>query len=164
MQIIIFILSVILTFQQSVLADDHSLKFDYRAFPKEREIAYKYFVTHEYDNIRKESIAIALYDITGSGNKEIIAYSKNYHCGNIGCSFVILSKNPKNDDSYTMLPFEKLEEGNLSLLMSALKIRSGVTNKYHDITVISKYGISIWHWDGSKYTTDRINETHQAQD
>jgi hypothetical protein len=150
--------------------EGYQVQFDYENYPKEREIAYRYFLDRFPDNgeedfsfIYKKDIGIDLYDIDNDGEKEIFAYLMpsrypGYYCEPQGCPVAIL-KIAKKDSvkPYIEFPWEGYQYGDNKLsdkvLFAKMVILNNSTLGHKDILLFYPSGdpMELWQWNGRSY-------------
>lgn len=96
---------------KDVTGQEHDIlqhvKYDYENHPREREIAWQYYLDYYLDykkdytpKIRKEQLGLFLYDLTGDGKQEIIIYINS---DEIFTQLVILKVNEQAEHGYERL-------------------------------------------------------------
>jgi hypothetical protein len=143
--------------------EGYQVRFDYENYPKEREIAWQYFLDNyredrAFSEVKINDMGIDLYDIDNDGRKEIFVYiNAGENCSRWGCPFAIL-KPLGSDKAQTKVLYKSvpLSETQNSTMQTHDKIRvlKSVSLNVHDLLFCDYEGSpsAIWKWQGDWYT------------
>lgn len=103
---------------KDVTGQEHEIlqhvKYDYENHPREREIAWQYYLDHKEDytsKIKKDQLGLFLYDLTGDGKQEIVIYIKTEECLNEDCKLNTLQVDDTAEHTYQELLSKYIEYG-----------------------------------------------------
>lgn len=127
--------------------------YDYKAYPKEPELAYQYYLDHEsqyMNGITKDQLGIDMYDVDGDGQQEIILYiNGGDKCPRAGYPFTMLKSLEGN--AYKVIPWSGINSS-FSTDNSPVKILKTKTFEYKDILLYdNNKPYSIWTLNGRYY-------------
>jgi hypothetical protein len=143
--------------------EGYQVEFDYANYPKEREIAYQYFLdkykdADAFSKVTINDLGIDLYDIDNDGKKEIFVYiNAKENCSRWGCPFAILkpleSVKAQAQTSHKTRLFSEVP-GTAMQAHDKIRVLKSSNLNVRDLLFCNNNGSpsAIWKWQGSYYT------------